>query len=359
MSNNAEVVALVVGGTKYTAWKSISVKATFGSPEISFQLVAADEAPDLLSNAFLFEPTTPVQVLASGSLLCDGFINDLDIAFDEHTHELRVSGRSKGQDAVDCSVKHKTHEWRNKSVDQIANDTGNNARFVATEKLPPIDVVRANVGEKVAPFIDRHARAHGVYLTGRPEGHVEIGKGGKQRHAGAIVEGVNLKRAHVKFSDRDRHEKIKAKSQRAKGTGKKSTQIAEEATDSGARKGRYLAMMPDHHMDKGRAKTRAEQARDKRIGESTKFTATVVGFRDDGGQIWTPGWLVFCQTTLGHLSQDLAIQSVEFSQNDHMGSISHIELCDPRALGGKGGGKSKSAKVWTKGLGNRPAGGGK
>lgn len=348
----AEVVTLVVGGMPYTAWKSMSVKYTFGSQEITFEIVASDEAPDLMSNAWRFEPGTPCQLLATGTLLVDGFINDLDIHFNEQAHELRVAGRSKSQDAVDCSVDHGTHEWKKKSLDQIANDTGNNTRFRATEKLPPIDVVRANPGEKVAKFVDRHARSHGVFATAQRDGTVAIGKGGKERHAGAIVEGINLKRARVKFSDRDRHEKVKVKSQRAKGHGKANTRIKEEATDGGARKGRVLRFMPDHHMDKGRAKTRAEQARDKRIGESVHFNATLVGFRDEGGELWTVGKLVFCETVLGHLSEDLAINTVELSQNDHIGTISTLELCHPSALGGKGAGKSRSAKAWTKGTGS-------
>ena len=70
----AEVVTLVVGGMPYTAWKSMSVKYTFGSQEITFEIVASDEAPDLMSNAWRFEPGTPCQLLATGTLLVDGFI---------------------------------------------------------------------------------------------------------------------------------------------------------------------------------------------------------------------------------------------------------------------------------------------
>lgn len=353
---NTEVITLKVGARNYTAWKSASVKYQFGSPEITFQIVAADEAPDLTSATWDFEPGQECELYAGADLLVAGYINDMDIHFDEGSHELRVSGASKGQDCVDCSVDHRTHEWKNKSLDEIGNDTGNNTEFETDEPLPKIDKVRANPGEKVFKFLDRHARAHGAYLTGQRNGKVKIGKAGKKRHAGAIVEGVNLKRGSVKFGDRQRHSKIKVKSQRTKGTGKKATQIKEEAEDTGARSGRYLRMMPDHHMDKGRAKNRAETARNKRQGESVKLSATLVGFRDELGELWTPGHLIFCQSTLGHLSQDMAISSVEFSQNDHMGSIAHLELCDPAALGGKGAGKGRSAKAWTKGLSGRAAG---
>lgn len=343
-----ELVSLVIGGVAYTAWRSISIKYSSQSPERSFSVVASDEAPDYISNAWVFEPGTPVQVLASGELVLDGYINDLEINIEAESHELRVSGRSKSQDAVDCSVDHKTHEWRNKRLDEIANSTGNNTRFRLDESMPPIDVVRANPGEKVWKFIDRHARAHGLFLTGQADGSVLITKHGKKRHAGALMEGNNLKVGAAKFSDRERHEKIKGKSQRAVGTGRRATQINEEVTDPGARKGRVLQIMPDHHLDKKRARTRAEVSRDTRQGLSVSLSATIPGWRDDGGRIWEAGWLVYCLSTMLHLSQDLAINTVELSQDEGgSGTLAKLELVDPRALGGKGG-KSKSAKGWSK-----------
>ena len=87
------------------------------------------------------------------------------------------------------------------------------------------------------------------------------------------------------------------------GTGKQATQIKEEAIDTGARAGRERRVMPDHHMDRGRTKKRAETARDKTIGESVKMTATMVGFRDDAGELWTTGHLIYCESVLGHIAR--------------------------------------------------------
>ena len=44
---------------------------------------------------------------------------------------------------------------------------------------------------------------------------------------------------------------------------------------------------------------------------------------------WTTGLLVYCETVLGHIAQDLAINSVSFDQNDHTASVGAIEI--PRA----------------------------
>lgn len=344
---STEVVTLIAGGVPYTAWTSISIKYDAKSPERSFSVMAADEAPDLISAAWAFEPGNPVQVLGTGTLILDGFINTLDIDLEAEAHQMTVAGRCKGQDAVDCSVKHKTHEWRDKKLDAIANDTGNNTKFITDEALPNLSVVRANPGEKVAQFISRHARVSGHFISSTPQGKVKISKHGKERHAGAIVEGVNLLKGKATFDDKQRHASIKAKSQRHIGTKETATRIQEEAIDAGARAGRFLALMPHVDMSKGQARTRATHARDVRKGMSVKFTATLVGWRDEGGMIWTAGNLVYCHSILLHLDQDLCIESVELHQDEgSAGTTATLQLVSPEALGGKGGGKSRSAGGW-------------
>ena len=56
------------------------------------------------------------------------------------------------------------------------------------------------------------------------------------------------------------------------------------------------------------------------------------GFRDDAGQIWTPGFLVFLQSPFLDIAQTMAVESVTFSQSRDRGSESVLKLVDPRAL---------------------------
>lgn len=345
-----EIVTLIVGGIAYTAWKSMSVKYSAQSAEREFEVQAADEAPDLISNAWLFEPGTECELHSNGSLLVKGYINDLKINIASTAHDLRVSGRSAGQDVHDCSVKHKTKEWKNKTLLEIGNDTGSNVKFTSKEKLTPIPVVRANPGEKIFPFMDRHANNKGLFIHGKADGTVEITKHGKERHAGALVEGLNILEGSAEFSDRERHADYKVNGQQANGTGENAIHGKGEATDEGARPGRYLERMQDTNSNSQTAKERAEHMKRTRQGLSVKAEITTQGFRDEGGEIWETGKLVFCQSIMLHLSQDLCIESVTLSQ-DEGGSKSVLNLVDPSALGGEtaGGGKMSSGKIWTKG----------
>ncbi len=347
--NNPEIITLIVGGFAYTAWKSMSVKYTARSPEISFEITAADEAPDLLSAAWIFEPGTPCQLLANGSLLVDGYINDLEPSIGPNEHTIRVAGRSKSQDCVDCTIEHGSYEWKNKDLKQILNDTGNNTVFNTDETLKKFPVKRANVGQTVFNFGDRIARTEGMYLTGQRDGTVMITKHGKKQHAFAIVEGVNLISGNSKFSDRQRHEKYKVKGQTPTGTGKDATQVDKEEKDSGAREGRIRHFTPDQNLPKDKAEEEAKRIKKERQGNSVRATVTVQGFRDDGGTIWTAGWLIFVQSTMLRLADNLAIDEAELKQ-DASGSFATLSLVDPRALGGEKKGKSRSSGGYSKGL---------
>lgn len=345
-----EIVSLIVGGVAYTAWTSMSVKYSAQSGEITFQVNAADEAPDLLSSAFLFEPGTACELRSNGDLLVNGFITDLEISIDPNDHPLSVSGKSKGCDAHDCSVDHPKHEFEEKDVKQIANECGTNVSFTSDVTLEKIKKVRINPGEDCYKAIDKLARARGLILTGQKDGTIKITKAGQNRHSGAIVEGVNMVTGSAKFSDQKRHNKYKVKGQERDGTGKEKTQVEQEATDSGGRSGRTKVLIMDQNMPKNLAKSAAEQVKKRRQGESVKATVTTQGFRDQGGTIWEAGWVVFVQSVMLHLSDDLAIESVELKQ-DNDGSSSTLQLVDPRALGGeKGKGKSRSAGGYSKGL---------
>jgi len=341
-----EIVTMIVDGVRHTNWKSMSVKYSAQSPERSFQIVAADEAPDLISAAWSFQPGTEVELYANQTLLVAGYINDLSISIDAETHDLRLSGRCKGQDCVDCSVNHGTHQWRGKALDAILNDTGSNTRFRTDEVLKPITVARANPGEPVFMLADRLARKQGLFLKAEADGTVLITKHGKNRHDGAIVEGFNMLKGEATFSDRDRHAEVKVKAQNGTGTGEASTQKEGVAKDEGARSGRSKAFLPDQNLDKSEAQTQADTIKSTRQGLSVKSTMVTQGFRDEGGNVWETGWLIYCQSTMLHLAQDMAIESVSLSQSGDR-TISTLSLVDPKALGGKGGGKSRSGSAWS------------
>jgi hypothetical protein len=61
---------------------------------------------------------------------------------------------------------------------------------------------------------------------------------------------------------------------------------------------------------------------------------------------------VFVDSQFAGVHQDIAIESVVFSQDRKEGSLSVLSLVDPRALGGKGGKGGKAGAAWGSGAGS-------
>jgi len=349
-----EIVTLVVGAT-YTGWKSMSVSAAARSPERSFEIAGAMGVDELSAATFSVKPGDVCTVLSNGTPLVVGWVNKVSISLNATDHAVKISGKSRGQDTAKCSVDHKSYEWKKKTALDIAKDIDKSGiGYTTDEALEPVDVVRGNVGDTQMQLLDKVNRKQKLFMTGSPDGGVLITRHGKHRHAGGIIEGWNFLSGTADFSDEQRMNKVKVKGHQPKGTGEKNFRYEEEAEDAGARPGLTKIIVPKTAMSRKEAKDLADHAIDNRFGDSVKLDCQVQGFRDDAGQIWTPGWLVWCEVPSCRLAMELAIDHVTFSQDEEgQGSITKLTLVEPSALGASGNSKpgkkqSKSFEGWTK-----------
>ncbi|MBV5268694.1 MAG: hypothetical protein JZU55_00700, partial [Afipia sp.] len=82
-----------------------------------------------------------------------------------------------------------------------------------------------------------------------------------------------------------------------------------------------------------RMKKRAEWQAKRAAGNGATASITVTGWRDAGGAIWTPNFLIDVQDDLLGLSGMMVIKSVTLTQGDRTEAT--LSLADPRALGGE------------------------
>jgi len=342
---STEIVEISVGGTPYGGWKSMSVKMSARSPERTFQITGTigDHGP--AAAAMAINTSDPCTLTSNGDVLVNGRVHDIEIEIDEEKREIRIVGKSRGADAVKSSVDHKTHEWKKKDILEIAQDVDSSGiGYTSDEQLKKLDKVRCNVGDTQMQALSKLANKQGLWLVGDDSGGILITKHGKYRHGGGIAEGVNLKRGTAKFSAEDRMQKTKVKGHVPAGPGEKTWRFEEEAEDEGGRPGTVRVIVPKASMTKAEAKELAQNTAENRHGDSVSFDCTLQGFRDEGGQIWHAGWLVFCDVPSCRLSQDLAIDEIELSQDEgQQGSLAKIKLVHPSALGAKSGGKGKKS----------------
>lgn len=341
-----EYVTISVGGMTYTAFEQMQVRASFNEAARSFRLEIAAEPGASATNA-IFKVGAKVTIAANGSLLLTGFVDQKQPRISATEAKISVSGRSNSGDLVDSSAKHETGHFKKKTALEIGNavSKGIGAKFTTDQQLEKIDQYQLCPGESCHRLVEKMARQQGLTITGTPDGNAHLTKAGSKRHAGGIFEGVNMLSGSADHNGSNRHSEYTVRGQRPFGHGVDNLEIEAIAKDSGVDRHRPIVIIQDEDTDKKRTKKRAKSRKDRAAGHSLKAQVDVQGFRDEGGQLWTPGHLVYVESPFLDVSQDMLIEEATYAQSNN-GSICTLGLVDPRAYDGKGGKGNKSGSEW-------------
>jgi len=342
-----EVVSVLVGGQRYTAFTRVQVRAAFDEAARSFRLEIAAEMGANTTHA-TFKTGMPVQIFVGGDLVLDGFIEQKQPSFDADSASIAISGRSKSADLIDSSAIHDTGSFENQTLDEIGNaiSDGLSARFLTEEQLEQIPGYQLTPGKSVYRTVEELARQQGLTITGTPEGNAKLAKAGKERHAGGLFEGRNIKAGSSDHNESNRHSRYIVRGQRPLDHGVDALEIEAIARDAQVGRNRPVVIIEREDTSKGRAKSRAKNRKDRAAGNGLKARITVPGFRDDAGKLWTPGHLIWVESPFLDIAQDMLVESVDMGQ-DSGGSLTALSLVDPRAYGGKGGKGNKSGDEWS------------
>ena len=347
-----EYVTISAGGFTWSAFRRVMVRGAIKEAARSFHLdIAAEMTPS--QAAWAFKAGTPVAISSNGDLLCSGYVDRYQPKLSEHSQaEIAVSGRGKGQDLIDASAVHKTGHFKNKTPLQIMQELDQAGVGVTTDQqLDPVEVYRITPGETPFRIGEKLCREQGVTLCGQADGSIRITAAGAGTHA-ALIEGINILSIDADHNWSGRHSKVIVRGQRPFGHGPDALEIEAAAQDASVGRFRPVIVLNDGDTTRSRAKKRAKNRRDKEAGNSLKAHVTVQGFHDDGGQLWTPAYLVWLESPFANIAQMMCVESVEFTQDRGRGSETSLSLVDPRAYGGKGGGSSAgggatTGEAWT------------
>ena len=362
-----EIVTLVVDGQALQGWQQVSVTRSAEAAAISFSLVATNpgwsEEARLLRKGKLVQIYTAPDPEGSGfgsfspsgaDLLCTGHIDEYEVEIGpRERREVGVSGRSKAGDAIDCPpAKHKTGQVEKKDLKGVCDEFDEwGIGFTADVPLKKIPEVQIVPGESFFKTVEREARRQGVLLTGQPDGKVKITRAGKNRHAGALVEGQPpVSKWKIRFSIQNKRSPIIVRGQTARGTGAKALRQEERAEDPSVERYRPEILFNEGSDTSKELKRRAEWQKLRRSGSGVSASPHVATWRDEAGKLWEPGNLVACRVPSEDLDQDLALKSVTFVQvmgeGEGAGTYADLTLVEPRTLGGtKTGGGSPSGDL--------------
>lgn len=329
------VVDLKVKGGVFSGWESMEIKTGIEQIAGTFRLGvterwAGQDTPTPIMPGF------PCEVLLDGAPIITGYVDSTDPTYDESTHTVSIEGRDKTGDLVDCSAIHKSGQWKNRRLDQIAADIC--APFgIKIVKLADVGAAfpsfNIQEGERAFEALDRMARMRAVLLVSDGLGSLIITRAGQQRIATELVEGVNIKRAKGKFDWKERFSHYVVKGQH-RGTDGESADAARgpsgKADDAVIDRYRPLVVLAEDQGHIASLQQRAEWEKNVRIGRANRANITVQGWKHADG-LWRPNSLVRLRSPMLYADLDLLIAQVTYKL-DSGGTTAELELCRPEAF---------------------------
>lgn len=331
------IAELKISGVFYGGWKVVRVTRSIEQMAGTYELEVTERWPGQ-PLATPVRPGQPCQLLLDGEPVITGHVDMMSPDYDASRHTVRVQGRDRTADLVDCSAVFKSGQWHNAKLDRIAGDL-----------LKPFGigvVVEADVGAAFSSFniqegetvfecLERAARLKAVLLTSNPAGDLVITRAGRNRLDVALVEGKNIKAARAEFSWKDRFSSYQVKGQGRLGADGESVHSAPsgKVTDPIITRHRPLIVLAEAHSSNATLRDRAEWERNVRRGRSARGSITVQGWRRPDGGTWQPNDLVTVTSPLLWLDNaEMLIVGCTYTLDEQNGTLTELAIAKPEAF---------------------------
>ncbi len=333
-------VSLVINGTEFVGWESVSVTRALSAVSGSFSLELTDRWEQGSDPVPVF-PEQSCQLLLDGEPVITGFVDDVEPSFSSGSRSMRVSGRDRTKDLVDCSVMHSPGELRGQDLAGIARALCKpfSIEVVTIGSVGrAFDVFKFEPGETAFEALDRACRQRGVLARSDARGRLVLGEVGQGR-ADALIEGRNLLSGSAPRDGRERFSKYVVVGQ-CQGSdtvsGVAACGVRAEATDAAVSRYRPLQIIAETQATPDSARERAGWEANVRAAKSSTVNAVVQGWRMEDGRLWTVGDLARVESPSLWVDRDLVITSVRFSLGAS-GTTTVLELCRQDAFARKPG----------------------
>lgn len=322
-------VSLRVWGQVLSGWTSVEIIDSIETLSPTFSLEYSDRCltPD---RTIRVSPGDECALRIGDEMVLTGYVDDSELAESASSRSLSVSGRSRTADLVDCSVALKPSEWRNATIDRIAEDLCKPFAilvFAQTSVGEPFSRFAVEPGETVFDCLSRAARQRGLMLQSTTSGDLAIAKLGARSAPGLLRRGQNILSASLSLSWAERYSEIRVLSQPDDGGifNKAASQTFAAARDENIRRKRPLVIVADAGETSAQLRERANWEVSSRAGKGSRLSVTVRGWGTDTG-LWRPNAVVHVDHDWLGLDTSMLISSVRYSL-DADGTTSTLDLC--------------------------------
>ncbi|WP_454908379.1 phage baseplate assembly protein [Variovorax gossypii] len=339
MNDNVE---LRVGGKIFGGWTRVFIRRSIEQIAGGFVLEVSHRWPGVDIPVGLREGL-PCEVRINDELMITGYIDMYEPEVTEKSSFIRVEGRDKTGDLVDCSAIHKSGQWRGATLQQIVSDIaapfGIKVKVAAgLDQGESFKSFALEDGEKAFDAIDRACRLRAVLCTSTPAGDVLLTDAGTEVAGAAIEEGVNARQFRATHTWKERFSQITLKAQAPGDDDEYGASVAHlKATASDPEINRYrpLIVMADHSTSSSSLKERAAWEVRVRMGRGKRGTCTLVGWRTGkdgiGGELWLPNTTTPITSERMNLDQTMLIVGCTYTLSEK-GAFTEVEFARPEAF---------------------------
>jgi prophage tail gpP-like protein len=332
-------VSLVIGAWRIEGWTSVRITRGIERMPSDFEITMTDRFPGDVHEV-LMTPGDPLQLFIGNDVVVTGYVDRYVPSMNSSQHLIRVVGRGKCQDLVDCSA-----EWPGNQISsatalgiaqQLAKPYGINVTLASgVEVGPPIPTFNISVTDSPAEIIERVARYRAFLAYEGPDGNLILSGVGTARAASGFAEGKNVEEMSVVYAADQRFKEYLV------------YLVSMDTLDDLAGGGNLQAIETDPVVLRRRrkaivseaggggldiSKKRAVWERNRRAGRSSRLSLTTDSWRDGAGELWTPNTLVDLALPSMRISQATWIIGEVTYELDERGTHARLTMMPPTAF---------------------------
>lgn len=352
-SITADQVELLVGGRVYAGWTDLRVTRAMDRVAGDFSLSVSERWPGQ-SDPWRILPYDAIELRLGGDVILTGYVDSIEPDIDASRHTVRIAGRSKTGQLVDCTPELSGTEFRGSSLPAIARALAAPFGVQVVVNVPdgrPFGVEAADPTNSAWQTIERLARLRGVLAHDDEQGRLVLSRAGTARAAGTLELGRNMLSASARLSGAKRFSRYITLAQRQTaaavardndGDASDSEEAQRPAAgvqvgvrgvaiDPGVPLYRPSVMRAEGAQDPASAHERALWAAATARARALQATVRVQGWRAADRRLWKLNELVHVRAPALRLDHDLLIIEAEFTLND-AGRVTELTLVPPDAL---------------------------
>lgn len=333
----SEEISLVVGKQKIYGWTDVRITRGVERLPSDFDIGMTERFPGSVQDVVV-SPGDPCQVFIGPDLIITGYVDRFVPSIGPDSHAVRITGRGKCSDLVDCAAIYPNYQISNGSVLAIANKLGEPYGIKVTAiadvggVIPQVNILH---GESAFDVIERICRYRALLAYDLPDGNLVLAQVSSAKHSSGVTEGQNVEEAAAKYSMDERFSEytVYLQSMETLNDAGSGSSLLATKKDPGVprfRRKDLIAEAGSGGLDISIKRANWEAAR--RMGRSMQLQVKVDSWRDSAGALWTPNQLVpISLPTLKTADKEWLLGEVTFSR-DASGTGAHLLLMPPDAF---------------------------